>query len=52
MHLAGLPKAPLLVAAKDVQAAKPAPDDYRIAAEKLGLDCEGTVVFENSDTGI
>ncbi|MEC7302706.1 MAG: HAD family hydrolase, partial [Pseudomonadota bacterium] len=52
MHLVGLPKAPLLVAAEDVQAGKPAPDGYRIAAEKLGLDCEGTVVFENSDTGI
>ena len=52
MHLAGLPKAPLLVAAEDVQAGKPAPDGYRIAAEKLGLDCEVTVVFEDSDTGI
>ena len=52
MHLAGLPRAPLLVAAEDVQAGKPVPDGYRIAAENLGLDCEGTVVFENSDTGI
>ncbi|MED5574598.1 MAG: HAD-IA family hydrolase, partial [Pseudomonadota bacterium] len=52
MHLAGLPRAPLLVAAEDVQAGKPVPDGYRIAAENLGLDCEATVVFENSDTSI
>ena len=52
MHLAGLPRAPLLVAAEDVQAGKPVPDVYRFAAENLGLDCEATVVFENSDTSI
>ena len=52
MHLAGLPKAPLLVAAEDVQAGKPAPDGYRIATEKLGLDCEIVVVFEDPDIGI
>ena len=32
MHLAGLPRAPLLVAAEDVQAGKPVTDVYRIAA--------------------
>ena len=46
MHLAGLPRAPLLIASEDVQAGKPAPGGYRIAAEKFGLDCGGTVVFE------
>ena len=52
MHHAGLPKAPLLLASEDVQAGKPAPDVYRIAAEKFGLDCEITAVFEDSDSGI
>ena len=52
MHLAGLPKAPLLIACEDVQARKPAPGGYMIAAEKFGLDCEITVVFEDSDIGI
>ena len=45
-------RAPLLIASEDVQAGKPAPGGYRIAAEKFGLDCGGTVVFEDSDTGI
>ena len=52
MHHAGLPKAPLLVASEDVQAGKPVPDGYRIASEKLGLDCVITAVFEDSNTGI
>ena len=52
MHLAGLQKAPLLFASEDVQAGKPAPGGYRIAAEKFGLDCEIMVVFEDSAIGI
>ena len=45
MHLAGLPRAPLLVAAEDVQAGKPVPGGYRIAAEKswFGLRSNGRV---------
>ncbi|WP_328773404.1 HAD-IA family hydrolase [Streptomyces sp. NBC_00286] len=48
---AGLPVPPVLVAADDVARGKPAPDGYRAAAEKLGLEPVDAVVFEDSVAG-
>ncbi|GAA2664937.1 HAD-IA family hydrolase [Streptomyces vastus] len=48
---AGLPVPPVLITADDVTHGKPAPDGYRAAAEKLGVDPAGAVVFEDSVAG-
>ncbi|MEO6091327.1 MAG: HAD-IA family hydrolase [Umezawaea sp.] len=48
---AGLPTPPVLITADDVSHGKPAPDGYRIAAEKLGFDPARSVVFEDSTAG-
>ncbi|TLS41769.1 HAD family hydrolase [Streptomyces montanus] len=48
---AGLPLPPVLIAADDVSHGKPAPDGYRAAAEKLGIDPATAVVFEDSVAG-
>jgi mannitol-1-/sugar-/sorbitol-6-phosphatase len=48
---AGLPTPPVLITADDVSHGKPAPDGYRIAAEKLGFAPARTVVFEDSTAG-
>ncbi|WP_033319003.1 HAD-IA family hydrolase [Streptomyces yerevanensis] len=48
---AGLPLPLVLITADDVTHGKPAPDGYRTAAEKLGLDPATAVVFEDSVAG-
>ncbi|MFC8194876.1 HAD-IA family hydrolase [Streptomyces sp. NPDC057298] len=48
---AGLPLPPVLVTADDVSHGKPAPDGYRAAAARLGVDPARTVVFEDSAAG-
>jgi sugar-phosphatase len=48
---AGLPTPAVLITADDVSRGKPAPDGYRAAAEKLGVDAAHTVVFEDSTAG-
>jgi HAD superfamily hydrolase (TIGR01509 family) len=49
---AGLPPAPVLVSAKDVDRGKPAPDGYLLAAERLAVPSARAVVFEDSPAGI
>lgn len=41
----------LIVSVDDVDRAKPAPDPFLLAAQKLGVDPARCLVFEDSDTG-
>jgi beta-phosphoglucomutase-like phosphatase (HAD superfamily) len=43
---------PLLVGADDVAATKPAPDGYLLAAKRLAVEPERTLVIEDSAAGI
>lgn len=52
IEAAGLPAPPLLVAAEDVARGKPAPDCFRLAAERLGTTAERCLVIEDSPAGI
>jgi len=49
---AGLPVPPLLVSADDVARGKPAPDPYALAAARLGVEPERTLVIEDSSSGV
>ncbi len=49
---AGLPKPGVLVSADDVERNKPAPDCYRLAAERVGVAPEKCLVVEDSRQGI
>jgi sugar-phosphatase len=49
---AGLAPPPLLIAAEDVSNGKPAPDCYRLAAGRLGVDATDCLVFEDAPAGI
>ena len=49
---AGLPEPALMIAAEDVQNGKPAPDCFRLAATRLGVDARDCLVFEDAPAGI
>ncbi|MFO1068540.1 MAG: HAD-IA family hydrolase [Geminicoccaceae bacterium] len=49
---AGLPVPDLVVTAEDVSRGKPAPDCFRLAAERLGADPADCLVFEDAPAGI
>jgi len=49
---AGLPVPDVLVTADDVERGKPAPDPYRLAAERLGADPASCLVLEDAPAGI
>jgi sugar-phosphatase len=48
----GLPLPTVLVTSEDVSQGKPAPDGYRLGAQRLGLDPAACVVFEDAPAGI
>lgn len=48
----GLPEPETLVTADDITDGKPAPDPYRLAAERLGVDPQHCVVFEDAPAGV
>lgn len=48
----GLPIPETLVTADDVESGKPAPDPYRLAARRLGVEPRHCVVFEDSPAGV
>ena len=52
MKAAGIPVPAVLVAAEDVSNGKPAPDCFRLAAERLGFDARDCLVFEDAPAGI
>ena len=47
----GLPVPEVLVVSEDVKRGKPAPDGYRLAATRLGIDPADCVVFEDAPAG-
>ncbi len=49
---AGIPVPAVIVTSEDVEAGKPAPDPYLLAAARLGLNVTQCVVFEDSANGI
>lgn len=49
---AGLPLPAVLVTAEDVERGKPAPDCFRLAAQRLGHRIEDCLVFEDAPAGI
>lgn len=49
---AGLPIPAVLITAEDVARGKPAPDGYRLAAQRLGVAPEACLVFEDAPAGI
>ncbi|RWC62624.1 MAG: HAD family hydrolase [Mesorhizobium sp.] len=52
MQAAGIPVPAVLVAAEDVSRGKPAPDCFRLGAERLGFDARDCLVFEDAPAGI
>jgi sugar-phosphatase len=52
MAAAKLSPPPLMVAAEDVRNSKPAPDGFRLAAERLGTTAERCLVLEDSAAGL
>ena len=49
---AGIPLPQVIVTADDVTKGKPAPDGYRLGAERLGFDPADCLVFEDVPAGI
>lgn len=49
---AGIPVADVMVTGEDVSRGKPAPDCFRLAAERLGVDVRDCLVFEDAEAGI
>ena len=49
---AGLPMPRTIVTAEEVERGKPAPDGYRLAAERLGVASADCLVFEDVPAGI
>jgi len=52
LRAAGLPCPEGLVTVRDVRRGKPAPDPYRIGAERLGIAPARGVVFEDAEAGV
>lgn len=48
----GLPVPRVLVVSEDVKQGKPAPDGYRLGAERLGYDAAACIVFEDAPAGV
>ncbi len=48
----GLPVPKVLVTSEEVAQGKPAPDGYRLGAQRLGCDTAACVVFEDAPAGI
>jgi sugar-phosphatase len=47
-----LPVPEVLVVSEDVKHGKPAPDGYRLAANRLGYDPAACLVFEDAPAGV
>jgi mannitol-1-/sugar-/sorbitol-6-phosphatase len=52
LKAAGLPRPALFITSSDVQRGKPAPDPYRLAAERLGFAPADCVVVEDAPAGV
>ena len=52
LKAAGLPEPKLFVSAEDVEQGKPSPEGYLLAAEKLSVNIQECIVFEDAEAGI
>jgi sugar-phosphatase len=52
MTAAGVPVPDILISAEDVTDGKPSPEGYLLAAARLGVAAEQTVVFEDAEAGV
>ena len=52
LKAAGLPLPAVLVSAEDVAQGKPAPDGFKLGAERLGADATCCIVFEDAPAGV
>ncbi|EJM64919.1 HAD-IA family hydrolase [Pseudomonas sp. GM55] len=52
MAAAGIPEPEVLVTAEDVTAGKPDPAGYKLAAQRLGVEPEQCLIFEDATVGI
>ncbi|MEP6567956.1 MAG: HAD-IA family hydrolase [Mesorhizobium sp.] len=52
MKAAGIPVPAVIVAAEDVSHGKPAPDCFRLGAQRLGVEASDCLVFEDAPAGI
>jgi mannitol-1-/sugar-/sorbitol-6-phosphatase len=52
LSAAGIPSPPVLVTVDDVTAGKPDPEGYLLAAARLGVAIERTLVVEDSEAGL
>jgi len=52
IEAAGLPLPAVIIASEDVVNGKPAPDCFRLAAQRLGVAVEACLVFEDAPAGI
>ncbi len=52
IEVAGLPMPQVLVTADDVSKGKPAPDGFQLAAQRLGVQAQNCLVFEDATAGI
>jgi len=52
IQVAGLPMPNVLIAAEDVSHGKPAPDCYQLAAQRLGVEPQACLVFEDAAAGV
>jgi len=52
MAAAGIPEPQVMVTAEDVNAGKPDPAGYRLAARRLGVEITECLVFEDATVGI
>jgi sugar-phosphatase len=52
MAAAGIPEPAVMITAEDVQAGKPDPAGYLLAAKRLGLDARDCLIFEDATVGI
>lgn len=48
----GIPLPTVIVTSEDVSNGKPAPDGYRLGAQRLGVDPQACVVFEDAPPGV
>jgi len=48
----GLPEPDALIVAEEVKRGKPAPDGYRLGAERLGFEPRDCIVFEDAPAGV
>ncbi|KII29042.1 HAD family hydrolase [Pseudomonas fluorescens] len=52
MAAAGIPAPAVMITAEDVQAGKPDPAGYLLAAKRLGLEARDCLIFEDATVGI